>query len=195
MYTIKSYRKNSIISSFLWRHLHFKHFKHKCPVGICPTIEEIIVYHRTITPPPLPVSVLVNGQVNFGNSCIPINFFLESLSKHMGQYISKKKNLIQKRIYRLVKKQDTSWAGAKIKKKICSWFYIFHYLCGNPDRAGVEVALPHHGAAHDDEGGRREPELVRPKQPSHQNVETGSHLPIRLNNSVSDPFHCNLDPT
>lgn len=42
------------------------------------------------------------------------------------------------------------------------------------------MTLPHHGAAHDDEGGRGEPDLVGAQQRSHQHVETGSHLSIGL---------------
>ena len=51
-------------------------------------------------------------------------------------------------------------------------------LRGDPDRAGVQVALPHHDAAFDDEGSRREPKLLRAQQRGDDDVPSGLHLPV-----------------
>jgi hypothetical protein len=53
-------------------------------------------------------------------------------------------------------------------------------LCGNTDRAGVGVALPHHDAAQGDEGCSGEAKLFGSQQSCHGNVLAGAHLPICL---------------
>ena len=55
-----------------------------------------------------------------------------------------------------------------------------------PDRAGVEVADPHHDATEHDQGGRGEAELLRPEQGGDDDVSAGLHLAVGLDDdSVS----------
>ena len=42
------------------------------------------------------------------------------------------------------------------------------------------MALPHHGAAHGDEGRRGEPELVRAEEGGHHDVAPAADLPVCL---------------
>ena len=54
------------------------------------------------------------------------------------------------------------------------------HLGGNPNRAGVGVALPHHDAAQGDEGRRGEAKLLSPQQGCHGNILASAHLAICL---------------
>src|SRR5437899_3250478 len=54
-------------------------------------------------------------------------------------------------------------------------------LRGDSDRAGIEMADPHHDAAHDDERSRGEPELLGPEQGGDDDVAARFHLTIDLN--------------
>ena len=53
-------------------------------------------------------------------------------------------------------------------------------LCSDADRARVQVALPHHGAAERDEGRCGEAELVRAQQRAHHHVPAVPQLPVHL---------------
>ena len=63
---------------------------------------------------------------------------------------------------------------------------LVHKHCINTDLsshaygAGVEMALTHHGAAHNDEWGRGEAELVRAQQRRYQHVVARAHLAVSL---------------
>ena len=53
-------------------------------------------------------------------------------------------------------------------------------LGGDTDRAGVEVADPHHDAARHDQRGRREPELLRTQERRDHDVPRGAHPAVAL---------------
>ena len=53
-------------------------------------------------------------------------------------------------------------------------------LGGDPDRAGVEMADAHHDAAHRDQRGGREPELVSAQQRPDHHVAPGLELTVDL---------------
>ena len=53
-------------------------------------------------------------------------------------------------------------------------------LGGHPHRAGVEVAHPHHHAAHDHQRGGGEAELLGPQQGGHHHVPAGLELAVDL---------------
>jgi hypothetical protein len=53
-------------------------------------------------------------------------------------------------------------------------------LCRNPDRAGIEMAFPHHDAAFDDQGRGGKPKLLGAQQGGDRHVAPGFHLPVGL---------------
>ena len=59
-------------------------------------------------------------------------------------------------------------------------FILSSNLSGHTHRAGVEVALSHHGAPHHYQGSRGEPDLVSPQQRRHQNIPACPHLSVSL---------------
>ena len=58
-------------------------------------------------------------------------------------------------------------------------------LGGDADRAGVEVALAEHDAAHDDERGRREAELLCAEETGDGNVAPGLELAVGLDDDAA----------
>ena len=57
-------------------------------------------------------------------------------------------------------------------------------LGGDAHRAGVQVAHPHHDAAHDDQRRRREAILLGPQQRGDHHVAAGLHLAVGLDDDA-----------
>ena len=58
-------------------------------------------------------------------------------------------------------------------------------LGGHADRAGVEVADPHHDAAQGDQGGGRKAVLLRTQQGRHHNVTAGFELAVGFDHNAA----------
>ncbi len=54
-----------------------------------------------------------------------------------------------------------------------------------PDRASIQVALPHHDAAQRDQRGGREPKFFGAEQSGDHDVATGFHAAIGLQNDAT----------
>ena len=76
--------------------------------------------------------------------------------------------------------------GQKIANKHC----INTDLSSHAYGAGVEMALAHHGAAHNDERGRGETELVRAQQRRYQHIVTSAHLSVSLHTKHNRQLCC-----
>ena len=79
----------------------------------------------------------------------------------------------------------TSWATNWKKLTTCSALPAellaeLGVLGGDADRAGVEVADPHHDAAHDDQRGGGEAVFLGPEQSGDHHVAAGLHLAVGL---------------
>jgi len=64
------------------------------------------------------------------------------------------------------------------------FFPEFGILGGNAHRAGVEVALPHHRAAHHNQGDSCKAYFICPKHCGNGYVKTCAHLTICLDNDT-----------
>ena len=96
----------------------------KCPVGICPTIEEIIVYHRPIFPPPFQYLFLSTDKLILAIHVYPSTFCFKFVKTYWPIHIKKKKIWFKKECIVWLKSKIPLEQALRLKKNLIMILYF-----------------------------------------------------------------------